>query len=515
MRPPYLNRDPQDKSPQYLEDLATGYWFSEILFTAVEMDIFTLLEPAGKNAPDIAGITGCSLRGMERFLQALCALGLINRNGEVFYNAAISRQYLVKDREDYQGDSILWRKYLASYWQGLEECIRSGGRVIYPSDEDTDRLVNRVRRYIRAMDGVARTKAGEILPIFDGLLAEGEILDVGAGSGAVAAGFLERFPGLGATLADLPEVLDLSRELMEKRGIVERVSFCSINILDPWPFGKGRFDLVILSNIIHAYSESEVPHILAGAAECLKADGFLLIHDFFPGHSPQKAALSDLNMLINTYNGMVFSESWVLEKLDGLGLHATGLVPLATDTALIIASKYEQRLSGLRLDLAARLASKIRDLGFGAVHPIPVQAVHIPGWADLRCRYGCELYGRPHCPPNSPTPGKTRAMLKDYTQAFLLEGEPPTAGFQRRVLQAEREAFRQGYYKAFAFWAGPCSLCDPCPAGGQCRNARDSRPSMEGAGIDVFETAKRSGIPLKTLENRGDFIKYFALLLLE
>ena len=514
MRPPYSIHNPQDTGPQYLEDLATGYWFSEVLFTAVELEIFTLLHPEAKTAEDLAGLTGSSPRGVLRFLQSLCALGLLGRDGPYFFNTKISGRYLVRGKEDYQGDSILWRKYLASYWQSLKECIISGGRAIYPTGDSPDHLERRVRKYISAMDGMAGTKVREILPIFEGLLQEGEILDVGAGSGAVSAGFLEHFPSLKATLVDLPEVLDYTRELLEKKGLEKRAAFRPANILDPWPLHRS-FDLIILSNIIHAYSEAEVPHILSGASECLKKDGFLLIHDFFPEHCPEKAALSDLNMFVNTYNGMIFSEKWVRDKLSGLGLHTTGLIPLKTDTALIIASKSGSKLSDLRLDAATRLAAKVRALGFRAVRPIPVSAVHVPGWADLRCRYGCEMYGKPHCPPDSPTPEKTADLLKDFTRAFLLEGEPPTGEFQRRVLQAEREAFREGFYKAFSFWAGPCSLCDSCAPDGVCRNTRDSRPSMEGAGIDVYETARRSGFTLRTLENRNEYVKYFALLLLE
>ncbi|MBT9141103.1 MAG: hypothetical protein DDT30_01690 [Dehalococcoidia bacterium] len=45
----FLDYNPQELSPQYLEDLATGYRFSEVLFTAVEMEIFTFLEPNGMN----------------------------------------------------------------------------------------------------------------------------------------------------------------------------------------------------------------------------------------------------------------------------------------------------------------------------------------------------------------------------------------------------------------------------------------------------------------------------------
>ena len=90
--------------------------------------------------------------------------------------------------------------------------------------------------------------------------------------------------------------------------------------------------------------------------------------------------------------------------------------------------------------------------------------------------------------------------------------------FQSMVLDAEREAFLAGFHKAFAYWAGPCALCATCTVDapdGTCRNTRDARPSMEGAGIDVFETARRAGLNLRILRDKGDYVRYFALLLLE
>lgn len=106
-------------------------------------------------------------------------------------------------------------------------------------------------------------------------------------------------------------------------------------------------------------------------------------------------------------------------------------------------------------------------------------------------------------------------MIRDFTHCLILEGAPPTGDFQRRVLRAEKEAFKAGFYKAFALWAGPCSLCESCAGDGSCRNTKDTRPSMEGSGIDVFETVKRAGFSLRTLADQGDFIKYFGILLLE
>ena len=313
----------------------------------------------------------------------------------------------------------------------------------------------------------------------------------------------------------MPEVLDQTRKLATSRQFGGRLRYSPANILEPWPVQKHKFDLVILSNILHAYSDKELSHILCSASDCLGENTVLLIHDFFLEHRPEKASLSDLNMLINTYNGRVFSSKVIQMQLRHLGLSFTGLIPLKTDTAVIFAAKDRAAISSLHLDQVDMLISKIRAQGFRNVYRMNSDDIHIPEWAGLRCRFGCDRYGDHHCPPNSPSAEKTRDIMKDFKQALLLEGEPPTKNFQLRVLQAERAAFKEGFYKAFSYWAGPCSICDFCAEKGPCTNTKNARPSMEGAGIDVFETARRAGASLRTLENEDQFVKFFALLLLE
>ncbi|MCO5384848.1 DUF2284 domain-containing protein [Desulfosporosinus sp.] len=516
---PFLRYNPHEVGSQYLEDLATGYWFSEVLFTGVELDVFTFLERRGMTTHEIAGALDMPPSGLGRFLQALCAMGLVVWDAKRYYNTKLASDYLVPGKSKYQGDSILWRKGLRLGWQDLTECLKAGGRVNFPVEEEgPEEFAQRIRKYINAMDNIAYTKVAEILPFFQGIELKGEILDIGTGSGAIAVGFLESFPSLSATLVDIQEVLNYTQELMDKKGLEKRVSYIPTNILEPWFIAKEGFDLVILSNIIHAYSEEEIPRILDRAANCLKSDGFLVIHDFFPEHCSAKSALLDLNMFINTYNGRIFSGKWVKEQLAMSKLYTTELIPLATDTALIFAAKDKKKLSSLPLDEKTRLIARIKAMGFGEVLPIDKDNIQVVDWTDLRCQYGCGRYGDGHCPPNSPSPQKTREVLKDFSFALLLEGEPPGKVFQSRVLQAEREAFLAGFHKAFAYWAGPCVLCTTCAVAdnnGTCRNTRDARPSMEGAGIDVYETVRRAGLNLQILRDKGEFVRYFALLLLE
>ena len=511
----FQNFEPQEAGPQYLEDLATAYWYSAALFTAIENGLFALLAEKGMTAAELADRLQWDPQAAERFLQALCSLGLLCLSEERYFNTVLSAEYLAPGKKCYQGDSILWRKYLSAGWRELGDCLKAGGRVSYPDDAACGELEQRIKRYMRAMDNVARAKVQEILPLFAGLFDEGEILDLGAGSGAMAAGFLECFPGMKATLVDLQQVIPVTAKMIKERGLAGRVHFEGANLLEAWNLPEGHYDLLILSNIVHAYSETEISGILSRAARMLKAGGYLLIHDFFLEHSPDKAALFDLNMFINTYNGRTFPSGWVVEQLQKNGLQSTGLLPLRSDSGVIIASRDGVALQRLALRPVDRLLPKIRALGLQRAVPIPARAVQVADWVPLRCRFGCECYGNHRCPPYSPTPDETRRVLACYGEALLLEGEPPTRDFQKMALRAERAAFQAGYYKALVFWAGPCSLCPECAPDGECRNTRDARPSMEASGIDVFATVRQAGFSLRPLSKPDDYVKYFALLLLE
>jgi len=508
--------DPRDMNAQYLEDLATGYWRSEVLFTAVERGLFTRLEPGGKTVAELAGELAYDFESLKRFIRALSALGLVFEAGGYCSNTKLARKYLVQGAESYQGDSILWRKYLVGHWQSMPQCLTGGARVLLPPEDEPEAAVKeRFRRYCRAMDCIARNKMEQLWPVFSRLKPRGDILDVGAGLGALATGFLRRFPDLKATLLDLAPVLEYAAETHAGQTYAERIQYRPANILEPWKLLPKQYGLVILSNIVHAFAEAETGHVLAEAAACLAEDGLLMVHDFFLEHDPVKAALADLNMLVNTYNGKVYPAAWVRRRLKDAGLTVTERIPLASDTALLVAAKQPEKLADLCIDAWQQLSVRIQELGFQAVKTVEVDSIHLPEWVGLKCAFGCAGYGLPHCPPNSIKPEQTRAMLKDYTKCLLLQGVPPTRDFQRLVLQAEHTAFKAGYYKAFSLWAGPCSICDRCGGRGNCKNRENARPSMESAGIDVFETLRRNGIPLATLGEKDDYVKYFAILLLE
>lgn len=162
----------------------------------------------------------------------------------------------------------------------------------------------------------------------------------------------------------------------------------------------------------------------------------------------------------------------------------------------------------------ARFVDRALELGAAGAKLVDPASVVTAAWVRLKCQYGCGGYGGSLCcPPHSPTPEETRRVLDCYTRALLVHCKPGT-GVKALVVALEREIFLAGYYRAFAYGAGPCHLCDECSFAG-CRHAGQARPSMEASGIDVFATARANGFPLEVVTDRSCDQNYYGLVLVD
>ena len=178
---------------------------------------------------------------------------------------------------------------------------------------------------------------------------------------------------------------------------------------------------------------------------------------------------------------------------------------------------------------------------------IPSEIIVVSDWVPLKCRYGCENYGK-HlgCPPFSPTPQETRATLSDYRNAVLARFETKPGPkltpkhsmralsnsmvkMQKTVSELEKTAFLAGCYKAFGMNAMPCALCEECIIEEmhrkdqplfdldrvKCKNKELMRPSMEACGIDVFKTLQNAGYKPHVLKDSKEMVELFGLILLD
>jgi len=142
-------------------------------------------------------------------------------------------------------------------------------------------------------------------------------------------------------------------------------------------------------------------------------------------------------------------------------------------------------------------------------------------WVRLKCQFGCGLYGKGLCcPPRTPSPEQTRALLDSYAWALLLhrhweQGYKKVDRFNDLLAALERTIFLDGFSKVFAMGSGPCTRCANCNVSGQCLHPDKARPAMEACGIDVFSTARAHNLPIRVVRNHDEERDIFGLLLVE
>lgn len=148
--------------------------------------------------------------------------------------------------------------------------------------------------------------------------------------------------------------------------------------------------------------------------------------------------------------------------------------------------------------------------------------VEVKDWVVLRCKYGCEKYGKSYsCPPHSVSPDTMRKILKEYKRAILVAGKTKDIEAQKKFKQAliemEKALFLKNHYKAFALVPCCCDNCEECAVhkGKGCRNPNETRPCIEGTGIDVFALVSKYKKNIHTLSDKNKSFESYGLILLD
>jgi len=76
-----LKQEQLQVDPSKIMQVGMGFWASKTLLTAVQMELFTLLAQGELSGQDIGGKLGLHKRSLFDFLDALVALGFLNRRG--------------------------------------------------------------------------------------------------------------------------------------------------------------------------------------------------------------------------------------------------------------------------------------------------------------------------------------------------------------------------------------------------------------------------------------------------
>jgi hypothetical protein len=306
-------------TPKPIMELAIAFQRSRPLLTAFELGLFTTLNAEARTSEEVADALGTHPRATDRLMNALAALGLLEKHDGRFSNTALTETYLVKGRPEYMA-GLGHTNHLWDTWSQLTEVVRTGQPA--GAAKIDDRGDDWLRPFIAAMHFRAKQNAAAVVGLLD-LDGVSRLLDLGGGSGAYAMAFVRAGRGISAVVFDLPNVVPLTKLYIAQEGLAAEVTTATGDYLSA-SIGGG-YDMVFMSAVIHSNSAEDNRLLMRKAAEALNPGGQIVVQDFLVNEGrdgPLLPALFALNMLVGTPEGDTYTESEVAAWMAEAGCRA-------------------------------------------------------------------------------------------------------------------------------------------------------------------------------------------------
>ena len=348
----------QALSVQGIVELASAYYGSAVLFAALDVYLFTVIQRENNRIQieRLVDVSGLDPRGLRLLLDACVAVGLLLKDGAYYSNTPAVESTLVAGAPHDLTRAVRYNRDVYPAWGRLSELVKTGQPVEAP-EVHLGVDAERTRRFVLAMHGRALGIGRAIIPLLD-LSGCRRLLDLAGGPGTYAVLIAQANPELSCVTIDLPAVSAVAKELVGDEGMSERVT-CHAGDYHTDVYETAAFDAVTIFGALHQESPEQIVAILKSAYQALKPGGRIYILDMMTDHThtrPAFSALFAVNMALTTYNGWVFSDEELHGWLREAGFEACGTraVPPPMPHWLVSAGKPDHLLR-------QKMPSKISD----------------------------------------------------------------------------------------------------------------------------------------------------------
>jgi SAM-dependent methyltransferase len=148
------------------------------------------------------------------------------------------------------------------------------------SHEEAISGIENARQYAEMAKKSAKVMYGSFLKHIKSLdVKEGNYLEVGAGTGILAAMIAEDNPDVHITAVEISsDMVTVAREYIEERKLEDRIRFVVLDAADERMMEElGEFDLVYSTLAMHHWKDAE--KVIGNLLKVVGAEGVLFIHD--------------------------------------------------------------------------------------------------------------------------------------------------------------------------------------------------------------------------------------------
>ena len=335
--------------PSSILQVGLGFWPSKILLSAVELELFTALGNGPLSGDEIGKRLKLHPRGIWDFLDALVALGFLERDGNgsaaEYRNTPQTAAFLNKNTAGYIGGILeMANSRLYRFWGGLTEALQTGRaqnesrhgeknifEVLYSAPE-------RLEQFMSAMAGISAGNFHSFAEKFDSSRYN-TLCDVGGATGQLSIIMAQKHPHLKCVTYDLPAVEPIARRTIAAAEVSDRVATASGSFfVDPLP----KADVITMGMILHDWNLPKKMQLIKAAYDALPDGGaFVAIENIIDDDRRKNAfgLMMSLNMLIEFGEAFDFTGADFNEWCREAGFKRTEIIPLGGPASAAVAYK--------------------------------------------------------------------------------------------------------------------------------------------------------------------------------
>jgi hypothetical protein len=308
-----------ERDPKDIMRVAFGFFGAQALLTATKLDLFTALGDGRQTATCIGDRLRLHPRPLLDFLDALVALGFLQREGDgagaVYENTPDALEFLDRRSPRYLGGILVMaQERMYRSWADLETALRTGepqseirgtGEALFPRlyDDPTG-----LSRFVAAMEGGQRLAFPRFAERFD-FSRFATLCDVGGASGELSIAVARAHAHMSCTTFDLPAVAPLARQRVAEAGLEDRVQIAAGDFFrDPLP----RADVITMSTVLHDWNLEKKMLLIQKAYDALPQGGAFVVIEYLIDDARRKNAfglLMSLHMLVEFGDGFDYTAS--------------------------------------------------------------------------------------------------------------------------------------------------------------------------------------------------------------
>jgi len=300
-------------TPEGILQLGLGFWASKTLLSAVELGVFTELGRGPLSADELIARIGLHRRSAHDFLDALVALGMLERGSGRYANAPAADLFLDRNKQAYVGGMLeMANARLYPFWANLTDALKTGqpqNEVKHGGDffaglySAPDRLAG----FLKAMTGISVGSATAIAKVFPWAQYR-TFADIGAAQGGMASQVALAHPHL--------------------RGVG----------FDPLPSA----DVLVMGHVLHDWALDQKKILIEKAYAALPAGGVLIVYETIIDDDRRRnvfGLLMSLNMLIETPGGADYTAAECKQWMQQIGFKTTKSEHLVGPESMVIGIK--------------------------------------------------------------------------------------------------------------------------------------------------------------------------------